>query len=74
MVDCHPVKNVIFILLYRMSLFPTKLQYYAFKLLYTLGDIFIECHPLTDFAKNVTAAIGFATRTVHIYFSCTRHL
>ena len=43
---CHPVKNVIFILLYRMSPFPTQLQFYVIKLLYAPGDIFIECHPL----------------------------
>ena len=43
---CHPVKNVIFILLYRMSPFPTQLQFYFIKLLYAPGDIFIECHPL----------------------------
>ena len=43
---CHPVKIVIFILLYRMSAFPAQLQYYVIKLLYAPGDIFIECHPL----------------------------
>ena len=42
----HPVKNVIFILLYRMSPFPTQLQFYVIELLYAPGDIFIECQSL----------------------------
>ena len=43
---CHPVNNVIFILLYRMSQLSIQLQFYVIKLLYAPGDIFIECHPL----------------------------
>ena len=43
---CHPVKNDIFILLCLMSPYPTQLQYFVIKLLYTPGDIFTECCPL----------------------------
>ena len=56
------------LVLYRMSPFPTQLQFYVIKLLYAQGDIFIECHRCYDVAKNAaTAAIGFSVRTVRAY-------
>ena len=65
---CHPVKNVICILLYRMSRIPTQLQYDVI-LLYSI--LFCECH---DVAKNaMTAAIGLSIWTVRVYISRSRH-
>ena len=43
---CHPVKNVIFILLYRMSPFPTQLQFYVIKLLLRTGRHFHWMSPV----------------------------
>ena len=66
---CHPVKNVIFILLYQTPPFSTLLQYYAVKLLNAPAAFFTHWD---DVAKNpAMAAVGFSIWTVRAYISHT---
>ena len=72
---CHPVKNVIFILLCRMSQFPSQVQLGVIRNVCASGNNLLECYPLLrrratfylnvtryyDVAQNaVTSAIGFS--------------
>ena len=43
---CHPVKNVIFILLCGMSQFPSQLKVCVMKKVCASGNILLECYPL----------------------------
>ena len=67
---CNHVKNVIFILLYRMSAFPTQLQnYLILKITLHTGRHFQwMSSPCYHVVKNATtAAIGFSIRAVDIF-------
>ena len=85
---CHPVKNVIFILLCRMSQVPSQIQLCVIRNVCASGNILLECYPLlwrrTTFYLNVTrcyevvqnattSAIGFSIWTVRASFSRSQH-
>ena len=84
---CHPVK-IIFILLCRMSQFPSQLQVCVMNKVCASGSILLECYPLLwhrasfylnvtrcyDVAQNAaTSAIGFSIWTVRASLSRSQH-